>query len=128
MAEKSYRDFYAELTSQFHSPVEKVISSFERMEAEATEENLRFFLLGFRENYEALLALRRYLQQQQSNPSLEPMEPFQILRMNYDQKIHVGLSRLLADRESRATRVFEGTNELNDVWSSFSTLNISVAG
>jgi len=122
MAEKSYHDFYETLTIQFQAPVAQVLDSFQRMEAEANEENLRFFLLRFREHYEALTSLGQYLRGNANFPP-DTSQLFQMLHANFEQSIKDGLHQLSLKRDARVAEIYKVKEEINGVRKAFSTVS-----
>ena len=130
MAGKSYDEFCADLTRQFRAPIGRLIDSYDNMEAEPTEENLRLFLLAFKENYGAVLALREFFRQwEESRESrVVPMvDPFSIVQNDFSEKMDAGLRELNQKRESRIAEMMLGRrSELENARTTFS--NLCVAG
>ena len=125
LAEKSYHDFYETFTNQFQVPVAQILASFQRMEAEASEENLRFFLLSFRECFGTFTALDRYLRKGSDLPP-DTSHLFQTLHANFEKLIQDGLFQLSLKRDARVAEIHKVKEELNGVRKDFS--NVSVVG
>ena len=102
LTEKSYLDFYSELSCKFSSPVGVISSAFQKVEADPVEENFRLFILTVRQNYGALVSLQRYLQRQQT-----PANDFDLLQLGFREKMDLGLKQLALKRETHIADIVQ---------------------
>lgn len=103
---QSYEDFYSSISQAYLDPIENVMSAYRNMKHEASEENLRIFLLNMKNHEVDIESLLHSL-----NPKKES-DPFNALKLNFDSQITKCLSLCKEEREKRLQEAQTGEDML----------------
>jgi len=113
----AYDEFWSRLDSAFSSPLSAILDSFLAVKGEATEENLRLFLLQFRHNEDAFT---RLLSNLHSGPQKSSSgSAFESLRQSFEMQMVTGLRKLREDRDKRREETQEVEEAMRNVSLSF---------
>ena len=122
VAEKSYVEFYSELSSHFSFPLTLISSAFEKVESDPTEANLRLFLLAMRENQNTLATLEHYLSSQKQPET----KHFPLLQLSFRENMDANLRQLALKRDENTSDILKRRSDLNALQNQFTDMELSI--